>query len=375
MLVAANTALEARLATEISQRLDSLANRLSALDPAAADARISTLENQVRQFSSTSGDTAQFQAETAAWTRTMQAAMEGVQARLSGAEARLASLSARRMDSSAELDLAELDFVLRLAQERLQLFHDTKTANQALAIAQRHLEAFDNPMYLALRNEIATARRELAAVATADFAGIYTGIDDIQSSLVSLPFRTDSQTTEMDAITADAGWWERITGALSNLVTVRRSEEVADADALALADQELIRQRAWLEAETARLAALRQDQAAYSAAFKRLLVTLQRWFQPGTPQMTPILQRISELQSQPVDPAMPDISAPWAALQAMRASGLTAPAVAPLPGQPAADQPEPLDSAADPEEPSAAESAAPSGDTENVAETTAADAG
>jgi uroporphyrin-3 C-methyltransferase len=229
------------------------------------------------------------------------------------------------MNSSTELDLAEIDYVLRLAQERLQLFGDTRTAAQALAIADQQLSAFDNPLYLGLQREIASAQQALLQAAAIDYPTVYRTVDTLQNDIGSLPFKGAEVPAEISQPSEDAGWWTRIRNAFSGLVTVRRQTS-AEQDLPVLADQEVIRQHAWLELEVARLAAMRRDQDAWVATLNRFSATLDKWFEPGAPAMGEVKKLLAELQSINVDPPLPDISAPWVALQAVRAAGISAPA-------------------------------------------------
>ena len=50
------------------------------------------------------------------------------------------------------LDLAEVEYLLRSATERLALYGDVRTADQALMLADQQLEALDDPVYLSVRD-------------------------------------------------------------------------------------------------------------------------------------------------------------------------------------------------------------------------------
>ncbi len=320
--LATASAHEAQQVAGLESRIGTLEARVTSLGSADPSGRINTLEQDLKALQDSAAQGQEFQQETSSWTRSMQAAIAGDEARLATAEAHLAVLSARNMDTAAELSLAEIDYVLRLAQERLELFADTRTAGQALAIASQQLAAFNNPLYVGLQQDIAAARLKLADVNEPDYTSIYAGLDSLQLSVMALPFK-DAPPAEKGALPgAETSWWERIKQALSGLVTVRRDSEIASSIPV-FADQDLIRQHAWLELEIARLAALRRDQLAWTAALNRFAATLALWFEPASQAARDALAQLGELQHQDIDPAMPDISAPLAALQAMRAAGAT----------------------------------------------------
>ena len=70
--------------------------------------------------------------------------------------------------SNNRFDIAEIDFLLRVANERLQLFSDPLAADLALQAADVQIEALDDPMYLSVRQRIASSRQALAAVPRID---------------------------------------------------------------------------------------------------------------------------------------------------------------------------------------------------------------
>jgi len=110
-------------------------------------------------------------------SRSLQAAAGSMQGRLAAAEAAVSGLSTRELDVADELDIAEVDYLLRLANERLKLFLDPVAADQTLEVADMHLAALDNPIYLGVRQDIAAARRSLAAIDMPDYLQIANDLD------------------------------------------------------------------------------------------------------------------------------------------------------------------------------------------------------
>jgi uroporphyrin-3 C-methyltransferase len=327
---------------ELQNELKRLEAELAAVRSAASQ-QSSTLDSDLQQrLQALEADTtasADFRSESAAWTRSAQAALEDSEARLNQVDERLRTLSARSAEADAELELEEIDYLLRMAQERLQLFGDVRNADRALQLADQQVVAFDNPMFIALRREIAAARQALAATDPVDLVTLGAELDRIQDGLAGLPFRSatgqaDPLAATTNATGADLPWWEKLKNVLSGLVTVRR---VADDEMAlpALADQQALRQRAWLQAEQARLAALSREQPLYLASLQQAEATIQRWFDAEDEQVKQSLASLGNLQQRNVDPPMPDISGPWTTLRSLREAGLSPAAVvpaAPVPG-------------------------------------------
>ncbi len=302
------------------------------------------LQQRVQALEAEITAAADFRSESAAWTRSAQATLEDSQLRLKAVDERLRTLSARSAEADAELELEEIDYLLRMAQERLQLFGDTRNADRALQLADQQVLAFDNPMFIGLRREIAAARQALAATDQVDMVALGAELDRIQDGLSGLPFRTgtdDDQTpaSSTNATGAELPWWDRLKNILSGLVTVRRVHD-AELALPALADQQALRQRAWLQVEQARLAALSREQTLYQDSLTQAQATISRWFSSDDPQVQQMLGSLQALQQRNVDPPMPDISAPWVTLRSLRDAGLSPAAAAPLaPAPPPAQEP------------------------------------
>ena len=108
------------------------------------------MQQQMQADRSKLGQVEQTLNEQISMARSLQAASESLHGRLLAAEAALAGMSTRELDAGGELDLAEVDYLLRLAVERLKLFSDPAAADRALEIADMNLAALNNPMYLGI---------------------------------------------------------------------------------------------------------------------------------------------------------------------------------------------------------------------------------
>jgi uroporphyrin-3 C-methyltransferase len=271
-------------------------------------------------------------------SRSLQAAARSMQGRLVAAEGALAGLTTRDMNASSELDIAEVDYLLRLANERLKLFYDPVAAEQALEVADMHLDALDNPMYLGVRQEIAAARRSLSDIDMPDYLQIANELDDIQGLLASLPFQGEDPPAATATEAEAEGWWEKLKGVFGGLVTVRRSTD-EENQRVSLQDKDLIRQRVWLQLEIAHLALMRRDQEAFRNSLARAEESIASWFDSGDGNYSTVTQGISKLKAVEIRVDVPDITPPWSTLRMLRSSQ-SQPIVAPQQAQqPATDLP------------------------------------
>ena len=257
-----------------------------------------------------------------------RARMEGLEAelgdllaRLDALEGRVGALVLRGESPRQALDLAEVDYLLRSATERLALYGDVRTADQALMLADQQLEALDDPVYLSVRRAIAAARLALEAVESPDKIALTEGLGQLQADVAGLPF--PGEVTVRDAggrldTTEDPGVWARFTAALGGLVTVRRRSD--DEALVSLQDKDAVRQGLWLQLEAALLALLREDDAAYAQALQRADATVSQYFDAGETSVERFQDNLERLAAVTLAVAWPDISEPWTRLQAIRAT-------------------------------------------------------
>jgi len=339
--------------SRLSAQLQELRNMLDSAPDGAEEARFAAFQNALSQEQERAAAMQQALQEQVTLTRSMQSAIDAMHGRLVAAESSLARADARELDARGDLDLAEVDYLLRLANERLQLFSDPRSADRALALADAHLAALDNPAYLGVRQAIANARGELAALNLPDDLEIAGQLEGIQDAIPRLPFRPASPAVVEAEPPVDAGWWEKLKSTLGSLVTVRRSTE-EESRRISLQDKDYIRQRLWLQVEVAYLALMRHDQEAFRSALQRVQASLVEWFDPANAEVAAVAQSLEALRVLDVSVTWPDISEPWNTLRLVRAArtverpaGPVATPVEKIPGAPSEPEQLPEPAAAD----------------------------
>ena len=274
--------------------------------------RLKVVENQLRSLKGQSG-------EDKASISTVQGSVRSLEQRLSATESGLVSVAASNQNSSVELNIAEIDFLLRTASERLQLFMDPAAADLALLAADVQMEALNDPMFLSVRQRIAAARQALAAVPEIDRVQLSARLSALQSKIPGLPFRGEIEEQVEPELPADAGWWESFKHTMSSLVTVRRRVP-EEQSLMSLEDKDYLRQGLWLQFESARLALMRNDTSVYQDSLKRVDQTVGQFFKNGSSEVQALLSETTALSQENIAPQMPDISAPWNQLRQLRDS-------------------------------------------------------
>lgn len=303
--------------SQLSLKLNQLREDLESTAGSGGD-EMQALQQRMLEDRSQLGTIEQSIREQAERSVSMQAAAEALHGRLLAAEAALSNMSARELDAGGELDLLEVDYLLRLADERLGLFGDTASADRALEVADRHLAAIDNPTLIGVRREIAAAREALSATDMPDLLSLAHRLDALQAAIPSLPFPGSAAAVGPAAEDAGDGWWEKLKGALGSLVTVRRNTE--EADPLSLEDKDYVRQRLWLQLEVAHLALMRRDQEAFRRSLARASETLSTWFDGGDERVRDAIGSLASLAELQLRAELPDISRPWSMLRSLSAA-------------------------------------------------------
>ena len=303
--------------SELSLKLKQVLGQMESLADQDSSAQFAELHKRLEADSAQVQSLDQTIRDQLALSRSLQAAAESMQGRLLATEAALAGMSAPELDAGGELDLAEVDYLLRLASERLNLFSDPVAADRALEIADMHLAAMDNPMYLGVRQEIATARGELAAVNIPDYLGIISQLETIQEFTVLLPLKGSVPVSQESELEVETGWWKKVKSVFSNLVTIRRSAAGAN-ERITLEDKDYIRQRLWLQLEIAHLSLMRREQGAFRHSLEQVRETLSTWFDSGDGAYQSAIRGIDELLALEIEVDVPDISAPWATIRLVR---------------------------------------------------------
>jgi len=296
----------------IEQRLGAVQSPVDADELSRHTDRLNAAENQLEGLQ---GQAGQDQASIDA----MQGSVRSLEQRLSTAESGLVSVAAASQNSSAALDIAEIDFLLRAATDRLQLFADPVAADLALQAADVQIEALNDPMYLSVRQRIAASRQALARVPVIDRVQLTSLITDLQSKVSGLPFRGEVTAQPEPVLPEDAGWWQSFKHTLSSLVTVRRRVP-EDESLLSLDDKDYLRQGLWLQFESARLALMRNDNGVYEGSLERVNTTVEQFFQSGSSEVEALLLGVASLKQVDITPELPDISGPWTQLRQLRDS-------------------------------------------------------
>ncbi len=238
--------------------------------------------------------------------------------RLQALENSLPELSSKLSLQQHDWSLAEVDYLLRLAEHRLQLSHDIPTAITALSQAREQLISHTNGEFAAVIGKIEQNIQILSAIEQETLPRITARLGELIATVDTLPFavqaaRTPSNEPAPAAPAEGAEWQERarywgqlVWHDIRSLVTIRRSDEVQPP----LMDSEqryLVQGQLRLKLETARLAAMGREQGLYRNSLQEAEGWLQRYFDLSDGGVIAATNALRELTAIDIDPSLPSL--------------------------------------------------------------------
>ena len=306
---------------DTKQREAALLQRLSEIELAASreDDRLEQAgqrwESQLQQGLAALREESEGQAEVAL----------ALEEELSAVRSELSRFSANDRESWL---LAEAEYLLRLANQRLIMASDTESAAALLASADGVLRELDDVSLHPVRAAVASDIAAVRAVPKIDLEGIYlrlAALAEQAANLVIFEFPDqESATRESTADTWQARFeqgYEEALVKLSDYIIIRRR----DVPMQALMDPQwegLVRQNLRMLLEQAQVALLSSNQDLYEASLERASRWVEEFFQSDEAAARAMDREIRQLADLQVAVSLPDISGSLSALDGVIESRL-----------------------------------------------------
>ena len=226
-------------------------------------------------------------------------------ARQSGAvRSRLVEQSALTQSNDRHLARAEVEYLLKLGNERLQLFADREAALATLQLAEQQLSAMDDPLMLAVRRALQEDIGAVTSIQLADPVLILSQIQALETSLPDWPLKQSEVEPEEQPIEADTSLWGRFKNSMSSLVTIRKQNEPI----LTLEEIDWLQERMRTQFQVARIASLNGNQELYNTALRTVLQWHGDNYQAGGEANTDVRRSLQQLMDTTLKPELPDIT-------------------------------------------------------------------
>ena len=221
----------------------------------------------------------------------------------------VANLAEQRLTGRDALALNEAEFLLQLAQERLELFHDAPAALAAYKLADSALAAAEDPVFAGVRQTIGAEMQALTAAKPLETNATLAALEQVRSALATLP-----STSERAAATAAPP--SRFEALLQQFVRVSTDDSASPERR----DAGLARTLAAIDLRAAQAALLARDPAAYTAALARTRAAIAAAFDADAQPVKDTLSEIDRLASAPLAPALPELGSALRELRNLRAT-------------------------------------------------------
>ena len=244
------------------------------------------------------------------------AVRQRIEAEQQALNAALAEMQARLGRTTVAWRLAEVEYLLIVANTRLSLEHDRNTALVALQTADQKLRAIGDPAFVPVRQTIAREITALKAVQMPDITGMALRLGSLAEAVQDLPL-LDTQvhgpgpaveSSKEDYKSLD---WSDIPGAvwkdIRGLVVIRRTDRPIEP-LLPPAQEWYLRQNLQLKLEQARFSLLRQQTALFRHQIGEARGWLEAWFDNDASAVKSLVAALDELGKVDLQPQLPDIS-------------------------------------------------------------------
>ncbi|WP_043319725.1 uroporphyrinogen-III C-methyltransferase [Microbulbifer sp. HZ11] len=275
--------------------------------------------NNLRQQLATQNQTVEQLNQTIAQ---LQQQIAGLQRNVTAQGNRLSQLGNA---SREDWQLAEADYLLRLANQRLMLEQDSRAALGLLQEVDKIIRNVDMPDLYGVRQQIARDITALKLVETVDREGLYLRLRALEEQMVKLNIqpqfdlaKRDAATAQDQADNADVGEahfrssWQNFVSFIKESVRIRDGE--VDPVLLSPQSETRFRQSLRLNMEQAELAVLRADDTVYKDAINHARQLLLDYGVENQ-QRQVILRELDALGQEKIQTELPDLSASQSALR------------------------------------------------------------
>ena len=292
---------------DLLRRETALVQRLTELEAVAAQKETNLERLSQRWQQQLQQGMGEMQAEAAQQVQSVQ----GFEQQLTTLRTELARFSAHDRDSWL---LAEAEYLLRLANQRLIMAGDTVAAQALLASADAVLRELDDVSLHPVRAAVASDLAAVRAVPEVDVEGIYLRLLALAEQAGNLVIFEFPEREDQPRGTAAEDWQARLQQGyaealvkLSDYVIIRRR----DVPMQALMDPQwegLVRQNLRMLMEQAQVALLSANQTLYVSSLERAQHWVAQFFESDAASARAMEREIKQLADLQVQVTLPDIS-------------------------------------------------------------------
>jgi uncharacterized protein HemX len=301
------------LLQELRSRQEGLGGQLSSKDQQiievtrqvnALQSELAALHTQLVNFQSgTSNDEAQFERMLSDQANQFTERLDHVQTELSVS---LNHIQHQLNKSRGDMMVADAEYLLSIANQKLHLIGDVKAVLAAMEAADQRLFDSGDPAVYKVREALAEEIATLRGVDAPDIVGLSARLLLLTRKAQTLPLFLPHAAMEKPQ-TPDAETPSSLGTAIKELVVVRRTDRPVKS-ILSPEQAEALREVLQLRLEGMRIALLRSDDALYKEGLNSVTEWLKEHFDTQQDETRNVMEELDQLAKQPIRAPLPDIS-------------------------------------------------------------------
>jgi uroporphyrin-3 C-methyltransferase len=246
-----------------------------------------------------------------------QASLDETRRALLGA---LNEVTAAAAPAPREWKIAEVEYLLRIANHRVLMEGDVEAALQLMGAADVILEELDDFAYFQVRAQLADEMLALKGVRGSDLQGVYLRLEAMKTSIGELPVRLPDYfrpASSADASAEAEGFWSALAAELSGYFQLRRFDG-ATKPLMAPEENAYLELNLRLAMERAQLAVLRRNQLVFERSLSSAREWILEFLDPDDPGVQQVAEELDALSALKLERDLPDVSGSLTALLELR---------------------------------------------------------
>lgn len=284
------------------------------------------MTQQIGELQAQLGETATMQSDLARVSDRNGTEIAALQSRIDDSLALMSRISEDLSGGRRQFQLSSVEQLLVLANDRLLLQRDVKSALLALDHADARLAQLSDPQLFAVREALARERTALRAIPQPDLASAALTLSSLIERIPRLPLGSHAPAQfkspgarESAAIDNSPSGWSRLVetvkAALQSLFTIRREENARALRVLPPEAEAVVYMVLTLKLEGARVALLTHNTVALREELRSANAWLGTEFKSDDPGVLAVRAELDRLQNLDLTPPLPDISSSLALLR------------------------------------------------------------
>ncbi len=257
-----------------------------------------------------------------------QIPLKALEARINEQELALNKLIqqiAQQPQNDDDWKIAEINYLITIAHQRLQLVQDSQGALAALRMADESLQSLNKPELLKVRTELLKDIRRLRELKLPDITGLALRLAQAQTQVDNLPllqgtresYTPPDSSSESEKTSEELEWQQVFWREVRRLFVIRYNNE-AEKGFLSPKQRSIIAQILQMRLENARFFLLRHDSQNFTASIQAVREWLQRYYDQNDEKVKTLQTDLAEMEKIVLNPPLPELSNLLKSLSAVR---------------------------------------------------------